>query len=351
MKVVLLYDKLNVGGTEKLLILIANLLSENGHKVSVVLTQSKSKLDHLISSSVNVVYLNRKSKLDVNALKRLSAICRTVDVVHVHAYFNYRYYFLAKTLFGSGKAKVVLHEHSNMFYINRIDKFLFKRLNAFIAVSSKQIKDLQMWKAIAADKIFHLSNIISVTNKVKPKRSPTHRIIMVGNIRREKNYELALAVLSQLHSGIQLDIYGNVNDEAYHEELKDYINQNHLNSRVNIIKGETDVSTHFHQYDLALHTATHETGPLVLMEYLSAGLPFFTSNAGQTPTVIAAHLPDVLMGYEVELWVEKINRFFMLPQEERNSISSRFKLKSYQIIDEKDYYDRLMKVYHFAQQN
>jgi glycosyltransferase involved in cell wall biosynthesis len=349
---VLLYDKLDVGGTEKLIVLIANLLNEHGHKITIVLTKTPKKLDHLISPSVEKIYLNRVSKYSLKPLKKLANICRSADIVHVHTYFNYRYYLLAKTLFGSGNSKVVLHEHSNMFKIKWLDKRLFRKLDAVIAVSAKQKALIKQWKTLSSESIFLLSNIISVSNKVEKKQQPQQKILMVGNIRREKNYELALKIVEALKGEIKMDIYGNINDEEYYNELSSQLTKRNLSSYVNIISGESDVSKFFQKYDLALHTASHETGPLVLMEYLSAGLPFFSSTAGQTPSVISEHIPEVVVSsYDAKEWVSRIKKFYNKSQDERNSFSEEMKVKAELIIDVENYYKKLLNIYEYARKN
>jgi glycosyltransferase involved in cell wall biosynthesis len=175
---------------------------------------------------------------------------------------------------------------------------------------------------------------------------------MVGNIRREKNYEFALQIVEALKGKVKLDIYGNINDEEYHNELKSQLQKRNFSSSVNFISGEYDVSKHFQKYDLALHTASHETGPLVLMEYLSAGLPFFTSAAGQTPAVISEHLPGVLVAtYDAKEWVKRIENFYDKSQDERNNYSEEMKNKAALIINVDEYYKKLLNVYEYAQKN
>ena len=208
LKVVLLYDKLNVGGTEKLFVLIANLLFEYKHKVTVVIIDQPNQLDHLISKGIEIVYLNRKKRFSLKAFRLLSNSCKSADVIHVHAYFNWRYLFLAKKLFGLGNTKVVLHEHSNMNQHKWFDRFLIKGLDGIIAVSEKQIEIIKKWKTILPHKIFLVPNVIVVNNKIGNRPKVEHRIIMVGNIRREKNYELALSIIAHFKGRLTLSIYG-----------------------------------------------------------------------------------------------------------------------------------------------
>ncbi|HEX8334599.1 MAG TPA: glycosyltransferase family 4 protein [Segetibacter sp.] len=346
MNIVLLYDKLEVGGTEKLIVLIANLLHGHEHKVSVIIFTAPKQLDHLISKGIDIIYLHRKSRFSLNPLRLLSKLCKSADIIHVHTYYNYRYFFLAKKLFGEGKGKVVMQEHSNMANISLFDKFLFKSLDAFVAVSDKQVDLLKKRKTISLKKVFLVPNIISVSNKIGKRDEVHNRIIMVGNIRREKNYELALSIIKHFKGRITLDIYGNINDQDYYGELIDAVKRENIKEQVNIISGEADVSKFFHQYDVALHTASKETGPLVLMEYMSAGLPFFCSTAGQSSIIVFGCFPQfVIPSYEKNAWINAIEKFYDQSQDSRNNLTEAIRQKADEIINTEDYYRSFINIY------
>jgi glycosyltransferase involved in cell wall biosynthesis len=44
-------------------------------------------------------------------------------------------------------------------------------------------------------------------------------------------------------------------------------------------------------YSFAIHTAKSETGPLVLIEYLSVGIPFIAFETGEVAKDLKQHLP------------------------------------------------------------
>ena len=115
---------------------------------------------------------------------------------------------------------------------------------------------------------------------------------------------------------------------------------------VNIISDQADVSKFYASYDLALHTASMETGPLVLMEYLSAGLPFFCSTAGQSSTIISREFPElVVSSYGEKVWIDKVERFYQQTQEARNQLTESLKTKAREILNTGDYYKSLLQVY------
>jgi glycosyltransferase involved in cell wall biosynthesis len=345
MRIVLVYDQLQTGGTEKLVVMIANLLHEHHHDVTVVIIRQPSSLDKFIHPAIPVVYLNRKNKFGLRPMKTLADTCRRADVVHIHTYYNWRYVYSAVLFFKLQEPRFVLHEHSDMKNINAVDKLILPKLDAFIAVNQMQAAIAETIGMLSS-RIFMLPNVIRSLRTVLTSAKRHNRMMMVGNIRPEKNYELALDVFRLLPATISLDIYGNINDRSYFEALQQRIQDNGLDGRVNIITNETDVPQHYAKYDLALHTASNETGPLVVFEYLSAGMPFLCSMAGQSPQNIKPMLPEIIVqSYDVNDWVLAIKNFLQQSNSDRELLLNKMKDVAGTLLDINKYYESLIQVY------
>ena len=125
---------------------------------------------------------------------------------------------------------------------------------------------------------------------------------MIANIRQVKNIEFAISLCR--HAGWNLDIYGNIIEEDYFNKLKGMAGDD---GRINIIAGVTDFSGLYGQYSMAIHCSPKETGPLVLIEYLSTGLPFIAYQTGSAADTIAATFPQLFMQhFEEEQWEKRI---------------------------------------------
>jgi len=332
MRIVLVYDQLNTGGTEKLFVMIANLLHEHHHQVTVVLIRQPATLDAFINHNIPVVYLNRKNKFGFRAMKLLADTCRNADVVHVHTYYNWRYVYTATLMFKVNAPRFILHEHSDMQHLNAVDRMILPKLDRFIAVNPAQATSANKL-GLTPDHVLLLPNIVKALHQDKIAHDCNQQLIMVGNIRKEKNYEFALALLQQL-PGFSLDIYGNINDKEYFKQLQELIDEKQLNGRVHFITNEHNVVQHFAKYDLALHTSSNETGPLVLLEYLSAGLPFFCSSAGQSPALIRQYLPAfVLSTFNTCEWMDAIKNFYAQPREASAVLQVKMKEATGALID------------------
>ena len=349
MRILLVYDQLNTGGTEKLFVMMANLLHRNGQDVRVVILKEAAALDFELATAIPIVYLHRKNKFSPFKMLQLSKECKKADIIHLHSYYNWRYFYISSIIFRMGKGRMILQEHSDMKNLKWIDKFVLPEIDAFIAVHP-----LQEYKAheagVSPNKIFLLPNIVQRSKKLKTASAKKNRFIMVGNIRREKYYQLAIEILRKLPASINIDIYGNINDREYYKELQQTIKEYGLQEQINFITGENNVEEHFHKYDLALHTANNETGPLVVLEYLAAGLPFLISSAGQSPALIARHNPKlVISSYNSNVWLQAIQNFYAMSADAQVELLGEMEATAERLLSAENYYSTLIEIYREAQ--
>jgi glycosyltransferase involved in cell wall biosynthesis len=109
------------------------------------------------------------------------------------------------------------------------------------------------------------------------------------------------------------------------------------------IKCEIDsVAKELVNYDLALHTAISETGPLVALEYLASGLPFLMYKTGQVAKTINNELPDFLISdYDFVNWKKKI-KFLIDYSDTYSPIMQQIFKEQY---SEKKYLSKCLKIY------
>ena len=71
--------------------------------------------------------------------------------------------------------------------------------------------------------------------------------------------------------------------------------------------GNVDVREEYNKYSIAIHTSPKETGPLVLLEYLSAGIPFIAYNTGSVAAAVSKELPILFVdNFESQRWQKQI---------------------------------------------
>ena len=345
MKVALLNDQLNAGGAEKVLVNIANLLHQKGVTVMVVLFMQPSALDKQLHPGIPVFYLHRKGRFDLRAMRHLKQLVQHCDIVHVHSRYNLRYFMLTKYLLGIYAPKVVFHEHVPEYLsIDKITARLLSRTDAYVAV----LQTICAWAKqgiVSSNKVYYLPNIVSAPPTEIHQNGAGPNALMIGNFRRVKNHLFAIQVIESLPAHFTLDLYGMVEDRVYFEELEAYIRQNNLQKRVRIIEGMNNVYDVLQHYNFALHTATLETGPLVLLEYMHAALPFVTHDTGDVPTNIKPLLPQlVLSDLNVESWK---NRILNVMQNEAELKQVRQKMSGLinELYTKEKYWEQLKRVY------
>lgn len=310
--VVQVIDQLNVGGAERILVNWANILKEKNHQPAVVTTVRPGALSKELKKEIEFFDLNRKWKWNPFAMHRLVKILKNYDVIHVHSSHNLRYLWLASKLFGLKKT-IFFHEH---FYYEKISwhrRAIYPKTK-MICVSGF-VRDWAIKNKLSTENnAFLLRNtIVPQLIDVAPteKKNGTIKILMTGNITSIKNIEFALEIMNelknQLFENYELTIIGSVVDKKYFNYIQNKIVIYGLEKQINFIHECENVQPILNHYDIAIHPSKSETGPLVLIEYLSKSLPFLANNTGEVPMQIKAALPGFIMeNFDPEKWITAI---------------------------------------------
>lgn len=344
MKVILINDMLNAGGSEKLLVNIANLLYKNKVEVEVVLFLDKALIDDQINKNISVKYLSRKGRFDMSSWIKLKSWVKDADIVHIHSRYNLRYYFMVKFILGIRKPKIVFHEHMPRFQLDFITTYLFSKVNAYVAVFSKMTEWVIEKKYIKKNKSFYLPNFVTEPETEIKANQQSEKILMIGNFWHLKNHFFALELLKNLPE-FELDIYGMIYESEYYQNIKTKIIDLNLEDRVNLIEGIQDVYSIMNKYSFAIHTSTSETGPLVLIEYMQSNMPFLSFNTGDVIQTVSQYLPNIVMhDFDKEKWLISIHSQ-MLNIESRETIIKKYKIILENHFSEKNYFNSLHKIY------
>lgn len=345
-KVLQVIDRVDTGGAERVMVDLSNTLHANAVDVGVMTIVSPGTLDSEIHPDIKRYNVGRRSKFSIGSMLKLAEIADKYDVVHVHMRHNLKYVRMIKVLFGLSP-KIVFHDHFGNIKKDKSISFALKQAlrNVFYIGVSKELCE---WAAsvtmIDEKKIFTLPNIIK--KQACPSQTGTpENIIMVSNFKRQKNIAFAVKVFSSFvkKQETQLHIYGNVIDQDYFDEVNALIKKHSMTDKIKIITGCSNISCLLPQYALALHTAHSETGPLVLMEYLSQGLPFLSYRTGEVVEQIAGTFPQLIMDdFNVDNWSDKIEKMMDSDLESLRMQLMAFFDTNY---SEKEYFARCMNIY------
>ncbi|HRH60222.1 MAG TPA: glycosyltransferase family 4 protein [Chitinophagaceae bacterium] len=343
-------DQLETGGAERVLIDLSNILQKHGHAVKVITLVKPGELASQLNENIEQVCLQRKWKYNPAIMYRLVQQLKDCDIIHVHSYYNYRYLFIAAALFGLRK-KIFFHEHHYAERSNEgaglIKKFILQKA-IFIGVSQRLCKWAENIAGIEEKKIFLLKNIIQKQNisAIQKQNNNSLKLFVASNVSERKNIAFAIDVCkAMLQSGRKtvLTIVGKIADENYYKLLHQKIADNSLEQHITFIHDCNNIQPLLPHYDLALHTAFSESGPLVLIEYMAQGLPFITYNTGETVQQVQHDLPGCIMNsFELKMWIEKIKALLNADRKTTQILLSKVFEKYF---SEDAYYEQCIKIY------
>jgi len=300
-KVLHTIDRLETGGAERVFINITALLAGRDISTGVLLFVQGGPLEKELDTRLQLHVLHRSNKFSPVTLYRAHKICCGYDIVHAHLRHVYAYLRLAQLLF-NGRYKLILHDHAAVTTDVPVRlKGLF-RPRYYIGVNKEQTEWAANLIGIDRKNIFLLENTVAVKINETPVQRDTKKAIMIANIRRVKNIGFAIDLCKRM--GWELDIYGNIIEPDYYEELIALAGND---SGCRIISGVTEFTGIYSRYSLAIHCSPKETGPLVLIEYLAAGLPFIAFKTGSAAGAIAKYIPQLFMNdFVIGNWARRI---------------------------------------------
>jgi glycosyltransferase involved in cell wall biosynthesis len=276
-------DSLMRGGAETLLYGIFNDVAERYNIVLVTLTGETDfdlgKLNHTAIYSLG----HRGNKDFLRSIIRLRKIIKRhkPDLVRSQLYWstvvaklacprNVKFVFSIHITQGDE-----FYEKSKLLYW--LDKYTYKKRHAIIYVTKTAGEDFNKWIGFKG-RHFLLYNMVQdvfFLNQFKPfQNKSAYRIILVGNLKEQKNYFFLLDALRMLQSpNIYCDIYG---QGPLHNELNEKIKQQQLNVT---LKGKSDeVWNLLPQYDLYLLCSKREGFGIAAAEAMASGLPVLLSD-------------------------------------------------------------------------
>ena len=346
MKLVQVIDKLDVGGAERVCADMTNILYDNGVDVQLISILGKGELDGIIHRDIKHFHLHRKNKWSLKSARNFYLKVRDADFIHVHSIHNLRYVSYVKLLFGF-KSRIIFHDHYGRIEKRRPlplwNRIVLNWADYYLGVSMKQVDWARDKAGLSFNKSRQLPNIIRTTGKPIAEKNADNdlRILMVGNFRPVKNYEFALKMISELPD-FTLHIVGKPVDKKYYSKISRLIENDNLTKRVKIITNVSDITDVIGDYQIGWHTAGSETGPLVLIEFMAAQLPFLSYNTGFVAEILKKESPAFIMNeFNVAGWKER--HYEVIKNIEENRLRCGVIYKKY--FSESEYFKKCSRIY------
>jgi glycosyltransferase involved in cell wall biosynthesis len=306
LKILQVIDKLDLGGAERVFIDMSNLLFEHQYHVDCLFLIEKGYLGKQLNPGIHCFQLNRKNKFSLQKMMACAKIIRSYDIVHCHMRHVYRYIKLVSLIFTLDN-KIILHEHSGLIHSKSKSPFLFTSFfkpDYFIGVSRNQTDWAVNILKVIKKSVYYLPNTIfwdsQIAKEIKVRSSD---LLLIGNIKENKNQIFAVEIIKKLKKS--LNIIGSNQYDPYYLRLTNMINK--LKADVIIYEDLDTVKDQICSSKMGISTSIHESGPLVLIEYLYAGIPFLAYKTGEVSAIVAEHFPEFFIdNFNIDEWCSRI---------------------------------------------
>lgn len=295
MRILQLIDSLETGGAERMAVNYANALTGQVAFSGLVATRKEGDLKSQLHVEVPYLFLNRKTTLDYRALFRLRefVITNQITIIQAHS-SSFLLAVLLKLVYP--KIKIVWHDHNgNRVLNNKTDNRVIKWSSYFFSAIITVNLELEKWAKhnLRTAKVLYIPNFTAISGNEEKKTflsgTTGKRIVCLANLRIPKNHITLLKAFLQSNSYKEewsLHFIGKDNNDAYSDEIKQFIKDNALQEHVFIYGSCSDVFHVLLQADLGILCSTYEGFPVTLLEYGLSDIAVISTNVGYCPEII-----------------------------------------------------------------
>lgn len=284
-------EKLNGGGAERALSVLASGIADLGYDVHV-LVHTQVKDEYELSSSVNVHYDRpfgyKKEKLfpKLKKLYRIRKTIRKINPTYVIPFLNVAilHTFIVTRFM---KVKFISTIRVNPVYEvgvkANICKWIARKADALFAQNEIEKK---YYPYRVQRKTFIVANPVNkdIINSKKEYRNDISKIVLLGRLSEQKNYKMAIRAAKTVFEQkkeITFTIYGEGELES---ELRQFILSENLENKVLLAGRTSDVISVLLDADMYIMTSNFEGMPNSLMEAMAVGLPCISTDCQCGPS-------------------------------------------------------------------
>lgn len=328
-------DGLGLGGAERMLVDIANRTVADGHRVSVCVTRDNVTLAPELDPRIHLLVLARRSRVSPRELLRLARFIRAerVDVIHAHMRSNLAF-VLQLRMTRAIRTPIVFHDHYGTIEVDTSVPAWFRIGHRFVAQYVGVYDKLTEWARSAGMDVSRSSTIPNALDLTRFAGAAVSGIrselgiestvlaVMVATLRPDKGIETLLEAVARTSARehIRVIVAGTDGETAYAANCKRRCAELGLDETVTFLGGRTDVPNLLPAADVGLLTSHTESGPLVLIEYLAAGLPIVSTRVGDIGRRLAERgVPGFVAPGDVAAFARELDALVALTPEARRA--------------------------------
>lgn len=309
MKIVQLIPDFGVAGAETMCENLIYELDKLGHDVIVIsLYDIHSTItNRLENNGINIVYLGKKSGLDLSTFKKLFKIINEIDpdIIHMHRYLMlYMLPVLAKRKYKSFHTVHNLAKKESNKLHRIANRFGYRYFSVVPVALTKKIQESIMNEYDLPEKsvpiIFNginLDNCI-IKNNYYIDDQPT--IVHIGRFLKQKNHKRLLYAFSRLLEEKPKCILKLVGDGADKEKIVEIMKELGLESNVKFEGIVSNVYPILHNADIFILSSDYEGMPMTIIEAMGTALPIVSTNVGGISDMITNMKEGILTDCSID---------------------------------------------------
>lgn len=307
---IVVFSMSRVGGTERVVNILARRLSEEYSVTIFELENSAGKESIFVNDAVDVVsFFSPFKNHYINIVFSMLNVARYVykerfDVVY-STFGNVNILAILLLFF----TKVVICDHvcyhvGMKGFFGKVRKCLYRLADTVISLTEH---DKKKYDSIKCNTIV-IENPLPANDFIAQPFQDSRKLIAVGRLSNAKNFFRLIDVAKKLKSYIpdfDLTIYG---DGELLLDLSDYIKLSGLTENVTIHKPIQNISSVYAEAGLLLMTSDYEALPMTLIEAQAMGLPCiaFDIETGPKEIIVDGKTGFLIPNNDLNLYVDKV---------------------------------------------
>ena len=277
---------------------IARATDRDLFQVSICVTRSGQGAGPSLVPNVDLYHLNRQSRWDLGKFREFGSHCdaAAINLLHVHGRSSFLLVaFMKLAKFVPEGTKVLFHDHYGDVELGipwpRRLRWALRTTEPYYVGVHERLRAEALENRLPAGRAAFIRNGIEFADFCDspdagggieaPPRGDGPVCIQISNLRPTKDILLLLQAFAILReSKWTLWLVGSFNDKAYTQEVRRIIEERGFSARVHLLGPRREIVPLLRQADLATLSSRSESGPLVLLEYLAAGLPIASTCVG-----------------------------------------------------------------------
>ncbi|MDF1616145.1 glycosyltransferase [Petrocella sp. FN5] len=308
-KIVCIIPSISTGGAEKMVIDLANNIDSKNFEVYLISLYSKKNNvyeDLIDEDRVRLIYLNKKSGIDVKTFIKLFNELKKIKPSVIHTHLNAAIYSIPWKVFNANVGWIhTIHNEASKemprLYLG-VMKLMYKRgIATPIAISNLIKNSIKDYYGIS-DKIIPLIYNCIDTKYFKPNhdndemfKNNVTKLCCVARFSYQKNHSLLLEAFSialKQVSDLELTLVG---DGELRTEIEEKIVALSIGDKVKLVGNTNNVVKYLQQSDLFILSSRYEGLPLSVLEAMATGLGIIAPEVGGIPDVVSSGEEGILV--------------------------------------------------------